>query len=253
MKKLMILAAMAAVTGAFAAADCSFNPVTPTPVQQAAVWMWKFTGKTTVGTPVMTRVAATPTSDCGFGGSAAYTDGCVLRVPGTLAIQGYTLICDYCCDAFAGGTAVYNDSLFYMTKPYQAAIVSPTINIDFGHIIGRVATQYEVKGTATFNAQKQGAGALVNITFAGLGVYNISLGLPSSISGNFAGTLKGPYYVSRTYCAPADYWTCALNYAGDPEADTVAYGTWSAKYNGTLARRYLAGFNTATLLPSWAR
>ena len=257
MKKLMIAAAAAAmVSGAFAAvSNCTFNPDPQDPVEApAAVYAWKFTGKTTVGTPVTTTIAGTPASDCGFGGTAATTEGCVLRVPGTLAIQGYVYYCDNCCDRFVEGTAGANLSRFYMTKPYQAKIVEPTItlNADATHIIGKTPTQYEAEGTAKFDAQKQGAGALVEVTFAGLGSFNYKQAVVTTISGNFAGTLKSPYYVSKKVCAPADYWVCGYNYAGNPSAPTVAYGTWSAKYNASASKVYKRDGKEVTL-PSWAR
>jgi len=255
MKKLMIAAAAAAlVGGAYAAAPCSFDPDPVTVTTNAAVYAWKFTGKTTIGSPVSTTVRGTPAGDCGFGGTDTTTDTCVLRVPGALAIQGYIYYCDNCCEAFKTGTSEATLAQFYMLKPYQAKIVAPTIKFtqDATHIIGRAANQYEAVGEATFDAQKTGAGALIKVQFAGLGSYNYRSAVVTSISGNFAGTLKSPYYVSRTLCAPADWWTCSLTYAGKADDPTVAYGTWSAKYNATASRRYRAN-GTTIAIPAWAR
>jgi hypothetical protein len=257
MKKLMIAAAAAAmVSGAFAAvSNCTFTPDSQDPVEApAAVYAWKFTGKTTVGTPVSTKAVTSPTSDCGFGGETTPGDSCVLRVPGTLAIQGYVYYCDNCCDRFVGGTEKANLAEFYMTKPYQAKIEKPTItlNADATHIIGKTPSQYEAEGTAKFDAKKTGAGALVEVTFAGLGSFNYKQAVVTSVSGNFAGTLKSPYYVSKKVCSPADYWVCGYDWAGNPYAPTVAYGTWSAKYNASASKIYKRDGKTVTL-PSWAR
>jgi len=255
MKKLMIAAALLAAAGAQAASSpCQYDtPETPV-VTNAAVYAWKFTGKTTIGTPVITKIAGTPAGDCGWGGSSARTDGCVLRVPGSLAIQGYIYYCDNCCEIFKTGTDEATVAEFYMVKPYQAKIVRPTITFkqNATHIIGKTPTQYEAVGNATFNAQKQGAGALVEVAFAGLGSYNYKSQVVTSISGNFAGTLTSPYYVSRLECGPADWWTCALDYAGKPDDPTVAYGTWSAKYNASASKKYRSN-GTRIAIPAWAR
>lgn len=254
MKKLMIAAAAAALVGGAYAVPCQFETPDPVVSTNAAVYAWKFTGKTTIGSPVTTTVRGTPAGDCGWGGTDTTTDTCAIRVPGALAIQGYIYYCDNCCEIFKTGTSEATLAQFYMLKPYQAKIEAPTIEFtqDATHIIGRAANQYEAVGKATFNAQKQGAGALVEVNFAGLGSYNNRAAVVSTLSGNFAGTLKAPYYISRTICVPADWWTCALTYAGQPDQPTVAYGSWTVKYNATASRRYRAN-GTTIAIPAWAR
>jgi len=89
MKKLMTLAALAAVTGAFAA--CEYTPEVKT---TAWVYQWKFSGKTTYGVKPAT-VKATK-GVCGYttGGDAA---ACTVRAPASLKIEGYTLYCEPGC------------------------------------------------------------------------------------------------------------------------------------------------------------
>lgn len=251
MKKLMIVAAATALVGVASAFDCQLvTPNTPS-VQTAAVHAWKFKGKTTEGVKVGKTIAGSSGSDCVIG-TPSTTDTCYIRVPASLAIQGYTYICDNCCDAFKAGTAGYTAAEFYATKPHKSGLTS-TITFDVAHIIGKTAKQYEAEGDATFVTTAQGISEQYALRFAGLGSYDLKKGTPTSISGNFAGKVTSPYYVdSRTHvCAPADYWTCAPIFAGDPTAASVAYGTWSVKYNSSASKKFLNGVKVA--LPAWAR
>jgi hypothetical protein len=252
MKKMMIVAAAVALTGvAFADTPCVIGP-TPV-VTNSAVYAWKFTGKTTVGALVSSKQVLNGASNCQLGSSTNIV--CAIRVPGSLAIQGYVYYCDNCCDAFAQGTAgatVPTTQTFYMTKPFKDLFSVADITIDVAHIIGKTATQYETKGVATFNTIDPSE--KYTLTFAGLGSFNKSLKVPSSVSGNFAGTLESPYYVARGVCVPADYWLCpalpSLVFAGAATDPSVAYGTWSVKYNASASRKYRAN-GTLIKLPAW--
>ena len=142
----MLIAAVAAVAGAYA--DCQLD--TP---KEAAVYAWKFVGKTTVGALASYKVAGTVGNNCNLGGGTS-TSACAIRVPGNLAIQGYLYYCENCCDAFQSGSAgatIPATQSFYMTKPFKDAFSQA--DITFGeshHIIGKSATQYEANGVATF-------------------------------------------------------------------------------------------------------
>jgi len=254
MKKMMIVAAAAALTGA-AFADCTLSVSVPT---NAAVYAWKFTGKTTVGALTSYVVAGSTGSNCQLG-TGSTTSACAIRVPGSLAIQGYTYYCENCCDSFASGTAgatIPATDTFYMTKPFKDVFTTADITIDVAHIIGKSATQYETKGLATFNTTDPSVN--YKLTFAGLGSFNKTLRVPTSISGNFAGTAESPYFIgwvgtgtSKTWeCIPADWWLCdTLAFAGAPSEASVAYGTWSVKYNASASTRYRKGYTIA--LPKW--
>jgi len=251
MKKMMIVAAAVALTGvALADTPCVIGP-TPT-VTNAAVYAWKFTGKTTIGQLVSSKTVYTG-SNCQLGSNSVTQ--CAIRVPGSLAIQGYIYYCDNCCSAFESGSAgatIPTTLSFYMTKPFKDVFSTADIAIDVAHIIGKSATQYETKGVATFNTVAPSE--KYTLTFAGLGSFNKSLKVPSSVSGNFAGTLESPYYVANGKCIPADYWLCEklpnLVFACQPTDPSVAYGTWSVKYNASASKAYR---NRGALikLPAW--
>lgn len=246
MKKVMIASAIALAGVAFADTPCVIGP-SPV-VTNAAVYAWKFTGKTTVGTLLRTRVV-TSGSNCALGSTTNIT--CAIRIPGSLAIQGYTYYCDNCCDSFESGTSGATLAEFYMTKPFRSKLDAPTITMKVAHIIGRQPTQYEAEGEAQFTSADPSE--TWKLTFAGFGSFNRTLKVPTSISGNFAGTLSSPYYVGNGVCAQADYWDCAtLLPAGRADADGIAYGTWSVKYNASASRAYRARGATIAL-PSWAR
>ena len=251
MKKLMLVAAVATIAGV-AVADCELTPSVTT---NAAVYAWKFTGKTTVGALATYTIAGGTASNCQLDNGPT-KDACAIRVPGSLAIQGYTYYCENCCDSFASGTAGATIHAFYMTKPFKDIFTTEDVTIDFAHIIGKTATQYETKGVATFNSTDPSV--KYTLTFAGLGSFNKKLRVPSSISGNFAGTAESPYFIGwvgtgkdKTWeCIPADWWLCdTLKFAGAPSEASVAYGSWSVKYNASASTRYRKGYTIT--LPKW--
>ena len=246
MKKIMMLAAVAAMAGgAFAQAPCELGSAAVT--TNASVYAWKFTGKTTVGTLLTTRVISSG-SNCSLGSTTNIV--CAIRIPGTLAIQGYTYYCDNCCDSFSSGTSGSSPTKFYMTRPFQDVFATPNISLEVAHIIGTRATQYEAKGTATFTSTDPSE--TWTLWFAGFGSYNTSLRVPTVVSGNFAGILESPYYVARGVCSPADYWYCAtLLPAGHADEAGIAYGTWSVRYNASASRVFRAR-GTRIAVPAWA-
>ena len=76
------------------------------------------------------------------------------------------------------------------------------------------------------------------LTGAGLGKYSTKVGYYTSFSGNFAGTATASYDLkSSTICDPSQVWKCeALSTLVD--SDTVAYGTWTAKYNAAASKKF---------------
>lgn len=260
MKKLMIAAAVAAIAGgvyANSGSNCQLaTPPAPTQVTPAAVYAWKFTGKTTIGKLLTTKTTDVVIgSNCSLGSNTVTTTTCAIRVPGSLAIQGYVYYCDNCCDAFESGTAgatLGGVDTFYMTKPFKDTFTQADITIDFGHIIGTKATQYETKGLATFKSKDPSV--TYTLTFAGLGSFDKNNKVVKSVSGNFAGTAASPYYVGKGVCEPADYWLCdplpaVMTYACAASDASVAYGTWSVKYNSSASKKYKDGYTVK--LPSW--
>lgn len=251
MKKLILIAAVAAIGGAYA--DCTLDKP-----KEAAVYAWKFVGKTTVGALASYKVAGTVGNNCNLGGGTS-TSACAIRVPGNLAIQGYLYYCENCCDAFQSGSAgatIRATQSFYMTKPFKDVFTQADITIDLAHIIGKAATQYETKGIATFTTTDPSV--TYTVWFAGLGSFNKTKKVVTAVSGNFAGTAESPYYIgyvgtgsNKTWeCVPADWWLCdPISFAGQPSEASVAYGNWSARYNASASAKYRKGYLVA--LPKW--
>lgn len=243
MKKIMMAAAVAAIVGGAFAANCSYTPG-PT-AGTAWVYNWKFTGKTTVG--AYTKGTKGTGSNCGYIAGAA---GEVVRVPGSLAIQGYTYACDPEClqdySQFKDITGAVAPDAFYMTKPFKDTLAA-SIAINVGNVIGTKATQFEAAGLATFTSVEPQE--VYTLNFAGLGKYDLKNVRVSSVSGNFAGTVETPYYIKNTICVKAIVWNCdASDYIDDDTS--VAYGTWSVKYNAAASKKYY-NYGTTVKLPSW--
>ena len=241
MKKLMIAAlAVASIAGAYAACTPGKDPV----IEDAWVYTWKFTGKTTTG--VLVSYTINPSGNCKPGGGGV--EMCAIRVPTSLNIQGYTYKCLPCCGGF---TELADDGeVFWTTKPQKELfevtnakkLFTEGLTIDFGHVIGKKAKDFELKGQ--FAAATSDSGENYDFTFAGLGKYDLKNTRFSSVSGNFAGEKVNPHYLKYVAelggCPDADYWVCdGTAYAGAPTDPTVAYGSWSAKLNSAASKKFL--------------
>ena len=255
MKKLMIAMAAVGLAGVtLAANNCVPNNTPPTVTDYAAVFAWKFTGKTTTG--VLIKSAGTPAAaanNCTPAQQAVQGQTCAVRVPGSVAIQGYTYVCNTCCDVFKDTTGAVAPDKFYMTQPFKTGLATQ-MSIDVAHIIGRTARQYEAKGVVKFTVNEAGVNQVYDLTFAGLGNYDQTKKIPTSISGNFAGTVKAPYYIAPGACVPASWWQCldTVLPTGDATEESVAYGTWSVRYNAGASNAY--GKKGITVkLPTWVQ
>ena len=239
MKKLMIAAASVALAaGAFA--DCSYIPVQPVAqIDSAWAYKWKFSGKTTKAV-VMTCVD-----------NAQY----VTRTATSLKIQGWSLYCDPVCGDFESAEAL---EIFWQTKPSKVLFADGSgVTFEVGNIIGKKGKEYEAAGEAVFTGIDGVTG--YDLFFAGLGKYDTKKTRVSSIKGNFAGIAKAPQVKvgKDTDCITAPtkiskVWECC----GCPtqDADSVAFGKWSVKYNKSYAKKYGKGtLDAAKLLPSWAK
>ena len=253
MKKLMFVAAIAAVAAVQAAC---IDPTTPVPgpvVLDNAVYAWQFKGRTGTGVLIKDTQRTNPTG----GGCVDVTPGSVtttaevIRVPGSLAIVAYSYHCDTECTGLtvsAGDLVTPTKAQYYATAPFKSTIVpyrgkTFITAIDVAHVIGKAKNQFELGGTAQFKFDDASDLAQTyDITFAGFGAYDKNNGRFTSVSGNFAGKQTPPKYMGKVTglpnCPSADYWDCTtLTFAGDAEAPSVAYGTWSVKYNAAAARK----------------
>ena len=238
MKKLMLVAAVAAVAGAQAA--CLDGPGTTTS-SAAAVYVWQFKGKTS------TAVKVSETT--GGGCVDPVTTGCAVRIPGSLAIQAYSYICDYYCESFDSLLAG-SPTQYFAAKPWKSLVYekSGIFTIDVAHVVGKSASQYELEGVAGFPfTNAADLNEVFELTFAGFGAFDKKTGLVTSVSGSFAGKQTPPRYngkIGTLSCPPADYWDCqTLLLKGDPTASSVAYGNWSVKYNASYSKKLAANKN----------
>ena len=223
MKKLMIAAIAAASVGAVFA-ECGYDEK-ETPKDKAWAYQWKFSGKTTK--------AVGFECDCG---------NVVTRASASLKIQGWSLYCDPNCGDFE---AMKADEVFWQTKPGKVAFIIEESGVTFevANVIGKKAKDYEAAGTAKF-VGIDGKTAYT-LTFAGLGKYDVKNERVSSIKGNFAGTAAAPClggtYDKKTckYGATtiSKVWACD-DLCPTTDADSVAYGKWSVKFNKGNAKKY---------------
>lgn len=211
MKKLMMIAAAMTIVGG-AYAQCS-DPVEGTCSQ---VYDFKASLKTTVG-----KAAS---GDC--------ADLCY-RTKSSISLKGYLYDCDCGCDAFLTATL-----LAYDKKADEVYVGTPVWA--FLNAIGKKSTDAEGLFDVAF--------AQGTFTAGGFGTFDGKLGMLKSISGNIVGSLPGP--VCEVSCADGEPTVAypACDFAEDYDVATVAYGTFSLKYNKSLSAKYSAG----TWVPEWA-
>ena len=242
MKKLMIAAAAAAMVGGAYATPCT--PDTPN-TDCASVYSFKLNVKTTKGVALKTTGSG---SQC-VPGQASCS---VIREKDSTVIQGYIYECTCGCDVISSGSVVAWDS------KRKAPVDGPAFTKTLLNVIGKKQNVAEwawtFAGTAVYDANRSQDYAL---TGAGYGTF--SKGLYRSFSGNFAGTAAASYDLktkmvadSPTSCAcdPSQVWACAdlTTLVAD---STVAFGTWTAKYDASASKKYLA--NGFLNVPSYAQ
>ena len=243
MKKLIALAAVCAIGAAYAA--CSYDPVPAT-----SVYKWKFTGKTTYGVkPGKTKVEV---GLCGYTGGGSQGGNCVVRAPASLKIEGYTWYCEKSCGSEAFETIAEVDEVFWQKKPVKASLAGG-VATDVANISGKKAKQFEAAGTATFtefiNSGSTEEGTYT-LTYAGLGKYDQKNDRVKSVSGNFAGFLDQPHYISASECLNAGFWDCDNNLIC--EGTSVAYGKWCAKFQKSASKKF-ARSGKLPKVPSWVK
>ena len=236
----MIAAAAVAMVGSTFAACQYVAPDT------AWVYKWKFTGKTTKGTqPKQVKVT---TGLCGYTGGGQTATGCTVRTPASLKIEGYTWVCTPGCGSEAFEQFAEVNEIFWQKKPFKAAMAGG-VSAEISNIIGKSAKQFETAGVASFTENVENT--TYTLTYAGLGKYDQKNSRVKSVSGNFAGILSQPWYISNKDCVPAGYWDCATLSLVCPGGATVAYGKWCAKYNKSASKKYLK-YGKLPKTASWA-
>ena len=240
MKKLMIAAAAAAMVGGAYAAPCA--PDAPN-TDCASVYSFKLNVKTTKGVALKTTGSG---SQC-VPGQASCS---VIREKDSTVIQGYIYDCSCGCDVASTGSVIAWDS------KRKAKVDTPAFTTTFINVMGKKQNVAEwawtFAGTAQYDTTRSQAYAL---TGAGYGTF--SKGLYRSFSGNFAGTADASYDLKTKQdtnnpcaCDPSQVWACAdlTTLVAD---STVAFGTWTAKYDASASKKYLA--NGFLNVPSYAQ
>ena len=240
-----MIAALAAFSVASVYAACSYTAPTT-----AWVYKWKFTGKTTYGVkPAKIKVE---TGLCGYTGGGG-TASCSVRAPASLKIEGYTWYCEPGCGSDYFEKFAEVNEIFWQTKPFKASLAGG-VATDVSNIIGKKAKQFEAAGTATFTefvnygTTEEGT---YTLAYAGLGSYDLKNNRVSSVSGNFAGYLDQPHYISTKECINAGYWDC-VTLTLQCTGTSVAYGKWSAKYQSSASKKFYSK-GTLPKVPSWVR
>ncbi|MGN1359779.1 MAG: hypothetical protein ACI4X9_04920 [Kiritimatiellia bacterium] len=222
MKKFTVFAFAALVAcGAFA--QCTPDPADP--VEAAAVYNFKFSGKTTAGyiSKVSTGTICQPGEDT-----------LVIRVPGTIAGAGVIATCDPLCeDALTAPTI----ALYWTTKAVKQE-VTPSVTWTFLNVIGKKKADAEAAFVWDGGDFVETAQTITSVSFAALGKFDAKKGLYTSFSGNFAGTLSASVYLSKDGCTAAEsqVWKCD-DLTTLVDSDTVVYGTWSLKYNSSASKK----------------
>lgn len=224
MKKLMIVAALAASAVAFAD-NCA-------PAQVTLVYGVKMTVKTTKGV----IGTAAPVSICTPGGGSSGSGGCtVLRAKDSTKFEGWIYDCVAVCNTIETGTATVWDSK-RKVQLADAAFATTFLNV-MGTKQKDAEWAWVFTGTADYASRGFGQQAFT-LTGAGYGKFNGTYF--TTFSGNFAGTATASYDLSKkntTCCDPSQVWKCdALSALVD--SDTVAFGTWTIKYNSSATKKY---------------
>ena len=231
MKKLMFVAALAASFAAVADNDCS--PEDPVVTEPTLVYSFKASVKTTKG---IAGVTATDTTTICTPGEII-TENKVIRTKDSTKFQGWIYDCTATCETIGSGSAVVWDSK-RKAQLADAAFTTTLLNV-MGKKQSEAEWAWTFAGEATYDETRKQAYAL---TGAGLGKFDKKKGFYTSFSGNFAGTVAASYDLSKNaaklhICDPSQIYKCD-DLVTLTDADTVAYGTWSAKYDASASKKY---------------
>ena len=243
MKKIMMIAAVAAMIGGVQAATTPCQRTTGGSAAWAAdVYQIRMSLKTTTG--VGTTLTPSGTL-CNRGGGSTN----IYRKATSLTLDGWIYQCTNVCTTIHSGS-----SLLIWETTQKAAFTSPAITWqgDFPHVMGQrnadAEAYFKFNGVLAPGAFVYNASAFFNISelwCAGQGKYDCKAARYTQFSGNCAGKGTAPYDVSRTAkaCDPSKILLCtqlASSCTVDPTtaSDTAIFGTWSIRYNATASAKY---------------
>ncbi|MCR5750920.1 MAG: hypothetical protein K6G91_03070 [Kiritimatiellae bacterium] len=242
MKKLMIAAAVAAMTAGAFAVDCS--PEEQDPEEAAWVYNVKFTGKTTAGEAGVVKGAVG--NICAPGGDS--TTVCI-RKKDSLKIEGWVATCNPTCDYFAdlGG---FSDKAFWAEKPNKTIVVDDAFAFNVYNIFGKSLKDVEVEGTFEGSLPDL-QGQTFAFEVAGFGTYDKKHERVSKVNGNFAGVMSTSFYVKNHVCCPTVVFMCDDLSTAVEDVETVAFGSWSVNFNKKAAKKYLKNGTTPKTPSFW--
>jgi len=209
MKKQMLLAAAAMIVGG-AFAQCSDPEVS----NCSLVYDFKASLKTTVGKSY--------SGDC--------ADLCY-RASGSKSFKGYIFSCECECTNFL------RNATFYATEKKSGAEIYGVPYWMFLNAIGKNGTDAEGIFSIYSDSMYETFAA------AGQGKFD-DAGLLKSMSGSMLGYMEPPYCSEQ--CSDGEYAVAypACDWESSTSVPTVAYGSWSMKYNKSLSAKYAQGLWT---------
>lgn len=241
MKKIMMIAAVAAMIGGVQAATTPCQRTTGGSAAWAAdVYQIKMSLKTTTGV----GTTLTPSGTLCARGSASTN---IYRKATSLTLDGWIYQCTNIC------TTVYKNSALLMWETTQKATVNkPKIEWkqDFPHVMGQRNADAEAYFVFTGKLQDyvyntSASFAIAELHCAGQGKYDCKAARYTQFSGNCAGYGAPPYDVSRTAksCDPSKILLCTqltTSCTLDPTtaSPTAIFGTWSIRYNATASAKF---------------
>ena len=232
MKKLMIAALAVAGLAAFAD-NCA-----PEVKEYPLVYQFKASVKTTKG---VAGSVTTPGSIC-TPGDEGTTNTTVLRAKDTTTWAGWIYECTAACDTIKSGSFVAWDSK-RKAPITDAKLEWNILNILKGQSVAEA--EWNLTGTPDYGEGRNAQD--IDVVGAGFGTYSVKKGYYTGFSGYFAGKMGPSYDLSKKTksCDPSQVWECDdLTLDGLKNNDTIAYGTWSIKYNASASKKFEKGILT---------
>lgn len=227
MKKLMIAAATAAmIGGVFAACEDPIDPPAA-PIDCAIAYSFKATLNTTAAK----YGKVTYKEDLGCGDYEKVTEYTCYREKGKKTLTGYYYACECACDLADSdvfGLALWDAKTKCLDE--NAAIEFEILQT-FGKKFDKVEAFFALETTdGEFMA-------------AGMGSVDTKKGIVKSISGNIVGMMAAPECDDDCQDFDNDLRFGAICEDADilDAGSTVAYGTWSLKYNSSISKKLLKG------------
>lgn len=212
MKKLMMFAAaMTIVGGAYAQCGLGDTPG----MSCALVYNAKFSVKTTKGKP--------------YSGKC---DDLCYRAKASVSYKGFLYVCACSCDEFL------QDGMFYLSGNKKNSEVFE--GAPEWTVLNKIGKK-NLDAEGFFNAELSDleTGREFNLAAAGFGKFDKKTGHLTSMSGNLVGVMSAPE--CEIECATGEPAVAfpACDWDESDDVATIAYGSWSIKYNKKLSKRYL--------------